>query len=602
MRDTLNLCNQSISNKIKFTLGIHRGPVNAGAVNSEKGSFEIFGDGLNFADSLAESLVTDSIVVSNEIYEMTKENFNYASDSVLIQGKPAWILRKLVNRGASWRNLNQGLDDANLFKTERIEDLDMRKYCNIRSFLGANFGVEFRDQMFEEQYKSYSILIQYRSIFRIGICSLIAFAALFLLFETTELPFHIYGFNENTSYTLFIRFSVLLPLLLGMTVFTFFESKNMDRIYRLTSYNIYIVAVVLYGAWCMANAYSVAENLSHEAALYKEYAIFELYIWIIIFFMNGWTSSTGFYMFSLLWMAVINGQIILWEKQNIISFDAFLVNIVSYNILPVWNIAWGEAERNLSHRKAFVMSVREAEAIEMLHKQKAFIDAILGTVIPPYLFESIREEQINAREDFPNASLIVVEILDYKQMVRFLSARQMFVLISQIFHNLELLCKAYDVIPIKTIGVLFVGMSPKSDDARKSLLQICQLSRQIHKLVEIKKFEFWTEPIQVRVSISCGDVVGFVSGKDYLSYEIWGDAVNEAWDLVKETDSGRSQVTKHCANILAADHIIVAEMAAQPLSDTNAAPEIRYYVSDTSSVWGMFIEYVDWIEKDHLLE
>jgi len=87
MRDAILEHNKNSELQLGLRIGIHVGPVVAGVICEEKFAYDLWGETVNFASRMESHGVVNGIQVSEQFYQLTKDNFDFvAREEMHIKG------------------------------------------------------------------------------------------------------------------------------------------------------------------------------------------------------------------------------------------------------------------------------------------------------------------------------------------------------------------------------------------------------------------------------------------------------------------------------------------------------------------------------------
>jgi class 3 adenylate cyclase len=219
------------------------------------------------------------------------------------------------------------------------------------------------------------------------------------------------------------------------------------------------------------------------------------------------------------------------------------------------------------------LAMMEAERrIEAERRQREKERALLYGALPKSVADRmIRGEKITG-DHYDSASVIFLDIVGFTSISDKIPPGHVVHLLSQIFSNLDELCKGHCVTKIKTIGDSYMAVAgvPEAHDDHALRAAQCALDM----LAALNTLEITMPPelgdtswvknvgeIQVRIGIHCGPVTAGVIGTERLQYDVWGDTVNVASRMESTSETGRIQVSEAFANALGSGVILRGEIA-----------------------------------------
>eukprot|EP00002_Diphylleia_rotans_P021822 TRINITY_DN4255_c0_g1_i3.p1 TRINITY_DN4255_c0_g1~~TRINITY_DN4255_c0_g1_i3.p1 ORF type:complete len:831 (+),score=133.86 TRINITY_DN4255_c0_g1_i3:976-3468(+) len=601
IRDSVNATKFVVGNfKVKASIGIHFGKAHTGAVSSAKGSFEVFGDACYVAESALKTGEENAIFVSIPVHERCKKYFEFEPDSVVFDGLEFW---KVVHR--RHLPLPKVTPKIPVLKRSKKNNLDMMSMIDENYVQASRIGsfiynVKFHDIRLEDEFQSDFSKRGSENFLR----SVAAMTSIFhLLYGIIEVSFfkNHFSFDNGLMVVLvFLRFYIFAPLMVLLACVSYVGDMDWMNVNVMANnatipYQIH----ALYGVYTMSKfIYVLVFHLTSLDPIQVNFIVHEVYIWITlqsilphrllsraIFVTVSWiivvSFSYGYYMyqasFQTLWKTILD--------------IVYLVLIAFSQSLNGYQVA------ELLLRKQYLLGVQEKETIQKLIAQQELMESILISIIPDHMVTNIRGQD-RILERYPDVALILIDIVESRGAVRFLSTRQTFDFFSEVFENIEKMCELYNIVPIKTMGDMYLAMAVKEGEVDDHLARACRMAIETHTHLKNHKFDSWYGTISLRIAVSEGDVIGCVTGRGDLSYEIWGNCVHEAWSILKSTPKDKTRVTDSCAHKLLDSPYIEVETVPMISESGLEEMEKHHYVHVLDSVWGNFIVHTPWMRDD----
>jgi adenylate cyclase len=201
----------------------------------------------------------------------------------------------------------------------------------------------------------------------------------------------------------------------------------------------------------------------------------------------------------------------------------------------------------------FINKRNEAYRLLRIEEQKA--DRLLLNVLPREIAVVLKNDQDTIAEEFEEASVLFADLVGFTPLSSQLSPVQMVELLNEIFTHFDALVDRYQVEKIRTIGdnyMVAAGVPrPQPDHAQR----LARLALDMRRYLE----EYWSPgklsdgspavnrnqvPVQFRIGINSGPVIGGVIGKRKFVYDVWGDAVNIASRMESHGLPGKIQISQ----------------------------------------------------------
>lgn len=198
---------------------------------------------------------------------------------------------------------------------------------------------------------------------------------------------------------------------------------------------------------------------------------------------------------------------------------------------------------------------KKNEAYRLLHIEEQKADRLLLNVLPKEIAAVLKNKQGTIAEEFEEASILFADLVGFTPLSSQLSPVQMVELLNEIFTHFDALVDQYEVEKIRTIGDNYMVVAgvprPQSDHAQR----LARLALDMRRYLD----ENWSPeslpggnpagdqgrvPVQFRIGINSGPVIGGVIGMRKFVYDVWGDAVNIASRMESHGLPGKIQISQ----------------------------------------------------------
>jgi len=186
---------------------------------------------------------------------------------------------------------------------------------------------------------------------------------------------------------------------------------------------------------------------------------------------------------------------------------------------------------------------QKIEAYRLLRIEQEKADNLLLDMLPKEIASILKNEKRTIADQFNGASILFADLVGFTTLTASLAPVEMVNLLNQIFSFFDSLVEKYQLEKIRTIGDNYMVASgvPRVRDDHAKVLACMALEMQAYvtnlPLVEGK-------PIQFRIGINSGSVIGGVIGRKKFVYDLWGDAVNIASRMESHGIAGKIQITQ----------------------------------------------------------
>jgi adenylate cyclase len=189
----------------------------------------------------------------------------------------------------------------------------------------------------------------------------------------------------------------------------------------------------------------------------------------------------------------------------------------------------------------FIRKKDEAYHLLRIEEQKA--ENLLLNILPPEIASLLKDGEKTIADQFEGASILFADLVGFTPLTRHLEPVQVVRLLNEIFSHFDLLVEKYGVEKIRTIGdnyMVAAGVPrPQPDHA----IRLAHMGLEMRDYIQ-GKWANGNPPIDFRIGINSGPVIGGVIGRKKFVYDIWGDAVNIASRMESQGVAGQIQVTR----------------------------------------------------------
>ena len=192
-------------------------------------------------------------------------------------------------------------------------------------------------------------------------------------------------------------------------------------------------------------------------------------------------------------------------------------------------------------------------ALDLLRIEQDKSERLLLNVLPREVADRLKNEGRSIAEQFDAVSILFADMVGFTSLSARLAPQEMVDLLNEVFSSFDVFVKRYDLEKIRTIGDNYMVASgvprPRSDHAQA----LACLALDMHAYLE--QAQAAGKPLQFRIGISSGPVIGGVIGQEKFHYDIWGDAVNVASRMESQGAAGKIQITRPTYDLICRDFI-----------------------------------------------
>jgi class 3 adenylate cyclase len=215
-----------------------------------------------------------------------------------------------------------------------------------------------------------------------------------------------------------------------------------------------------------------------------------------------------------------------------------------------------------SRRREFFQDLVIREQTDALAAEMQKSDALIHNILPGSIAKRLLDGEQTIADDYPTVTVLFGDIVGFTPLAARLEARELIDTLSSLFVSFDRLAAEHGVVKIKTIGDAYmaVGGLARGDDAQAPAVVRLGLSM----LKEVGRHEPLGKPLQLRIGIHSGPVVGGVIGTQRLAFDLWGDTVNVASRLQELAPPGGILIAKPTM-LLVQDEFVCEPQGARDL-------------------------------------
>jgi guanylate cyclase len=189
------------------------------------------------------------------------------------------------------------------------------------------------------------------------------------------------------------------------------------------------------------------------------------------------------------------------------------------------------------------------EAFRMLRIEEEKADNLLLNILPKEIAAILKNENRTIANRYDEVSILFADLVGFTPLTAHMSPEEVVNLLNEIFSHFDSLVENYGVEKIRTIGDNYMvaagAPGPCVDHAQRLAAMALDMQAYIQNQLNASNF-----PVEFRIGISSGPVIGGVIGRKKFVYDIWGDAVNIASRMESQGIAGKIQITKTTYQII----------------------------------------------------
>jgi PAS domain S-box-containing protein len=182
-----------------------------------------------------------------------------------------------------------------------------------------------------------------------------------------------------------------------------------------------------------------------------------------------------------------------------------------------------------------------------LDEERQRTENLLLDILPRSIAERLKQgDEETIADSFDEATVLFADLVNFTDLSTQITATDLVLFLNRIFCAFDALADTYGLEKIKTIGDAYMAVSGLHDQPVDQVNQIESIANMALDMIETTESlgNSLGHPIQLRIGIHCGPVVGGVIGRKRFLYDLWGDTVNVASRMESLGEAGGIQVTE----------------------------------------------------------
>lgn len=171
-----------------------------------------------------------------------------------------------------------------------------------------------------------------------------------------------------------------------------------------------------------------------------------------------------------------------------------------------------------------------------LEAERAKTEELLYNVLPEAAARRLKDGQLVA-DAYSDASVVFIDVVGFTRLAASVSPGHLIEMLNALFSLADRCAAEHGVEKVKTIGDAYLAVSGGNIPAGNSADAAIAFAQAVIDGLEQVRAETGL-PIQVRVGIHSGPVVGGVIGATRMAYDYWGETMNMASRIEAQAEPG----------------------------------------------------------------
>lgn len=182
-------------------------------------------------------------------------------------------------------------------------------------------------------------------------------------------------------------------------------------------------------------------------------------------------------------------------------------------------------------------------ALYLLHIEEQKSENLLLNILPKEIAPILKNGTHTIADHYDATTILFADLVGFTPLTAQLAPAEMVSLLNEIYSHFDTLVEKYDLEKIRTIGdnyMVAAGVPrPRPDHAKAMACMALEMNAYTQTISDK-----CGHPIQFRIGINSGPVVGGVIGRRKFVFDIWGDAVNIASRMESQGVPGKIQIAQ----------------------------------------------------------
>ena len=201
---------------------------------------------------------------------------------------------------------------------------------------------------------------------------------------------------------------------------------------------------------------------------------------------------------------------------------------------------------------------------------------LLTNAIPPSIAARLQHGEDRIAESYPHTTVLFADLAGFTPWARRTDPARVVSFLDRLFSRFDELAAEQGVEKIKTIGDAYMAVAgapePRADHAKAAV----QLAGGLVGALEEARRDL-DAPVELRIGLASGPVVGGVIGRQRILFDLWGDTVNTASRMQSSGVPGRIQVAQSTRDLLLGEY---AFEEREPVDVKGFGPMTTYLLAE----------------------
>ncbi len=234
----------------------------------------------------------------------------------------------------------------------------------------------------------------------------------------------------------------------------------------------------------------------------------------------------------------------------------YLVHLIPLAVSPLSAFLWllcAALALHLVYRVLVMIRARTVSRFELiisrrteeLVRERERMEGLVARVLPAHTVQELQQHGTVSTERYKMVTVLFADIEGFTVITENTNPERLIDLLDRFFFDLDGIVARYNIEKIKTIGDAYMcaGGLPIRNRTNPIDVVLAALEMQRHMRRLNAEMRTQEDAWGLRIGVNTGQVISGVIGRDKLSYDIWGSAVNVASRMESSGQAGKINIS-----------------------------------------------------------
>jgi class 3 adenylate cyclase len=179
-----------------------------------------------------------------------------------------------------------------------------------------------------------------------------------------------------------------------------------------------------------------------------------------------------------------------------------------------------------------------------IQAQRDQADKLLYNILPERIAEKLKLSGETIAEEFNSATVLFADIVNFTPISARFGPREVVDMLNEVFSHFDGLVDKYGVEKIQAAGDAYMVAAGVPNPRPDHATVLGQLALDMLDYLKREEFLGGKHPVEIRIGLNSGSLIGGVIGRKKYFYALWGDMVNIASRMQSHGEVGKIQITR----------------------------------------------------------